>query len=574
MSDTEIETTIRRLLLFKQSVNNNKENEIHVKDIQKQLIKICEKFHFFYKKILSNKNFNYEKLILEIIKNLEFVYKKENEVIWNVGDKVNEMYIIFLGEINIYKYQNKNDDEEPQLDYILEKGYTLGEDSLKNNSIRRTYLAKSRSFCILGKLTLKEYNRIFSRLLNEENILINSFLRDLKMFSNDFIDRFKKNVLINYYNKNDYIFKQNESFRTFYFIYSGTVRLILKLNKTVKSKLDYDILIGKDPKQRFSNSRLFELRGNYKETLNYNLIDLTIGDIIGGIEYCYHYNNYKYDAKCLTDVELLKIDLIHFNKILMKEEMEIFNKKIENQFEMISLRIKNIKEGRKIIKLNDYILSKEKFTKAFLLNYPLTKKYDIKSELYINSGSNPLKIKYKYNKKKLKNTKLSLNSLDDYKYENKNININKNKYNNNMIKIKDFFTNIDYNHKVPVGDIFPNYFSIENIPSNNNKKVYFINKNMNKNNIIYKTNKIFKNKTISSLTTYFDFKNRNKNRKLNFKTISHKNNKLKLIKKNEIKNKIIFNNENIREKLYLHYLNKNNTKSQNYFSNGNSIISK
>jgi signal-transduction protein with cAMP-binding, CBS, and nucleotidyltransferase domain len=266
MSDTEIETTIRRLLLFKQSVNNNKENEIHVKDIQKQLITICEKFHFFYKKILSNKNFNYEKLILEIIKNLEFVYKKENEVIWNVGDKVNEMYIIFLGEINIYKYQNKNDDEEPQLDYILEKGYTLGEDSLKNNSIRRTYLAKSRSFCILGKLSLKEYNRIFSRLLNEENILINSFLRDLKMFSNDFIDRFKKNVLINYYNKNDYIFKQNESFRTFYFIYSGTVRLILKLNKTVKSKLDYDILIGKDPKQRFSNSRLFELRGNYKET--------------------------------------------------------------------------------------------------------------------------------------------------------------------------------------------------------------------------------------------------------------------------------------------------------------------
>ena len=86
-----------------------------------------------------------------------------------------------------------------------------------------------------------------------------------------------------------------------------------------------------------------------------------MGDIIGGIKYCYHYNNYKYDAKRLTDVELLKIDLIHFNKVLIKEEMEIFNKKIENQFEMISLRIKN--------KLKDYILSKEKFTKAFLLNY-------------------------------------------------------------------------------------------------------------------------------------------------------------------------------------------------------------
>ena len=235
MSDTDIETTIRILLLFKKSVNTNKENEIHVEDIQKQLIKICEKFHFFYKKIISNKNYNYENLIPEIIKSLEFVYKHENEIIWNVGDKVNEMYIIFLGEINIYKYQNKHDEEEPELDYILEKGYSLGEDCLKSHSIRRTYLAKSKTFCILGKLSLKEYNRIFNRLLNEENILINTFLRDLKMFSNDFIDRFKKNVLINYYNKNDYIFKQNEPFRTFYFIYSGTVRLILKLNKTVKS---------------------------------------------------------------------------------------------------------------------------------------------------------------------------------------------------------------------------------------------------------------------------------------------------------------------------------------------------
>ena len=87
--------------------------------------------------------------------------------------------------------------------------------------------------------------------------------------------------------------------------------------------------------------------------------------------------------------------------------------------------------------------------------------------------------------------------MDDYKYENKNI--NKTKTINNIIKFKVFFTNIDYNYKIPVGEIFPNYFSIENIPNNNNKKVYFINKNknINKNNIIYKNNKILKNKTIS-----------------------------------------------------------------------------
>ena len=40
-------------------------------------------------------------MITEILKHLEFFYMNENEIIWNVGDKVNEMYIIFLGEINI-----------------------------------------------------------------------------------------------------------------------------------------------------------------------------------------------------------------------------------------------------------------------------------------------------------------------------------------------------------------------------------------------------------------------------------------------------------------------------------------
>ena len=114
MSDTEIETTIRRLLLFKKNIN--KEHEKHIEDIEKQLIKICEKLNFFYKKIISNKNIEHEKMILDILRHLEFIYFKENEIIWKVGDRINEMYIIFLGEVNIYKPQNKKDEKDPQLE--------------------------------------------------------------------------------------------------------------------------------------------------------------------------------------------------------------------------------------------------------------------------------------------------------------------------------------------------------------------------------------------------------------------------------------------------------------------------
>ena len=566
MSETEIETTIRRLLLFQKSTKN-KENEQHIEDIQKQLINICEKFHFFVKKIKSNKNINSDEIISDIVKHIEFIYMKEDEIIWKYGDKINEMYIIFLGEVNIYKPQQKKDIEEPQLLCTLEKGYSIGEDFLKNNLYRRTYLAKTKSYCILGKLSSKEYYRILNKVLFEENILINSFLKELKLFSSDFIERFEKFTIIKYYNKNEYIFKQHDEFNTFYFILSGTVRLMLNLNRLVKSKIDHNILIGKNIK-RFTTSRLFEIKGFYKESINYNLVDLTYGDIIGGIEYYNHYNNYKYDVKCLNNVEVLKIDLNHFNEILINEEMEIFNKKVENQAAIILNRIKEIKEGRQMIKIKDYIFSKNKFTKAFLLNNPLSKKSETKTELYINSGSNPFKIKQNYSKKKLINTKLFLNSIEEYK------NGKLSKSNKNKTKIKDFFTNIDYYKKqTPVGSIFPSFSSLENIPTNNHKKIFLINKsdsnsieNSNKRN-----NKMQKNRTISSsLSLEYKLNIKNKENILNCKKSSKKNYQKKLMNRNEMKNKIIFNNENIKEKLF-QYFNKNSTKSNNFYYNINTF---
>ena len=563
MSDTEIETTIRRLLLFKKNIN--KENEKHIEDIEKQLIKICEKLNFFYKKIISNKNIEHEKMILDILRHLEFIYFKENEIIWKVGDRINEMYIIFLGEVNIYKPQNKKDEKDPQLELTLENGFSLGEDFLKNNSIRRTYLAKAKTFCILGKLSSKDYNRIFNKLLNEDNALINSFLRDTKLFTYEFIERFQKYVLINYYNKNDYIFRQYDPFNTFYFIVAGTVRLTSKLNKFVKSKIDNDILIGKN-KKRFTESRLFEIRGFYKESINYNLIDLTYGDIIGGIEYINHFNNYRYNVKCLTDVQVLKIDINHFNQVRTEEEMKLFNQKVENQMELISFRIKIINEGREKIKIKDYILSKDKFTKAFLLNNPLSKKNECKTELYINSSSKKFKIKQKYNKKSLKNTKICINSIGEYNSE-------KNKFkrakSNSILNTKDFLTNIDYNHRVPVGQIFPNYFSIESIPTYKNEKMYINNKNENNinsnKNRVELGKKLLKNKTISSSLSYY-LKNKMKE--------PSKSKSLKIIynnmNKNEMKNKIIFNNKNIREKMYM-LINKKNSKNNKYKSCMNSF---
>jgi hypothetical protein len=37
-------------------------------------------------------------------------------------------------------------------------------------------------------------------------------------------------------------------------------------------------------------------------------MDLSSGDIIGGNEYLNQYEIYKYDVRCLTNVEVLKVD--------------------------------------------------------------------------------------------------------------------------------------------------------------------------------------------------------------------------------------------------------------------------
>ena len=513
MSETEIEGLINKLILFQKEYANNKDSETKsdIETVKEKLMKICENFHFFNKKIISNKIVRDKKIINDIFNNLEFVFFKEDETIWESGDKINEMYIIFLGEVCIYK-QRIIDDKDSILEYTLLKGYSLGEEVFTNRYIYRTNKAKAKTFCILGRLSFKEYNRIFNKFLYEQNILINCFLKDLHLFNFDYIEKLQRNMFLKYYNKNEYIFRQNEPFDTFYLIYSGAIRLIINLEKSVKSKIDQDLLLGNNNK-RFTSSRLFELRGSYKESVNYKLVDLTIGDIIGGIEYLNHYQNYKYDVKCLTNVEVLKVDLNNFNKILIEGERQLFKNKIKKQMELISDRLKAIKEGRDKIHIKDYILSKGKFTKTFLLNHPISKKNEHKTELFINCGLNPFKIRRnKFKKFHLNHSKISSNIIEEY---NKSKNY-KRKYSNKHLTLsKDFLTNIGSNNKYQINDIFPSYNTIHNNIPYKHKKIFLITDENKKDD----KKILFKNKTTNT-SLLLNLKNKKKENALNLKSNS------------------------------------------------------
>ena len=547
MTESEIENLINKIVLFQKEYDKNKDSEIK-RDIEKakeQLMKICENLHFFNKKIISNKIVRDKTIINDIFSNLEFVFFKEDEAIWEIGDRINEMYIIFLGEVGIYK-QKIIDDEDSILEYTLLSGYSLGEEVFTNRYIYRTNKAKAKTFCILGRLSFIEYKRIFNKFLYEQNILINCFLKDLHLFNFDYIEKLQRHMFLKYYNKNEYIFRQNEPFDTFYLIYSGTIRLIINLEKSVKSKIDQDLLIGNNNK-RFTSSRLFELRGYYKEQVNYNLMDLAIGDIIGGVEYLNHYGNYKYDVKCLTNVEVLKVDLINFNKILIEGERLLFEKKIKNQMELISDRLNAIKERRNKIHIKDFILSKSKFTKTFLLNHPISKKNEYKAELLINCGSNPVKIRRnKFKIFHLNISKISSNIMEEY---NKSKNY-KRKYSNKHLNLsKDFLTNIGSNNKTQINDIFPSYNTIQNNMPYKHKKIFLItdeNKKVDK-------KLLFKNKTTTT-PLLLNLKNKKKDNVLNIKSNSIA--KCQSLFKNK---RVIFSDN---KKIYLKSQSKNNINNK------------
>lgn len=547
MTDTEIELTIRKYLLFKKRPPSE-ENSKDILYNKNLLINYCKNFYFFSRKIVSSKNYNIDNILPKILEQIKFVFIRRDTNIWNLKEDADDIYIIFIGEVNIFKPPEKKDGKViMQLDTVVGRGYLLGGECLKYDNInldnKRTYLAKAKVNCILGKINTKEFFKIYKSILSEENNLLNKFLKDLNIFSSDFNGKFLKATTLLYYKKDDYIFRQGEDFHTFYLLYRGNIRLYAKMKKLVKSKFDFDLLKGKNINERFIASRQFEIRGSYSELINYNLIDAGKGDFIGGIEYLDNYEKYEYNAKCLNDVAILKIDLNLFNSILINKEKKLFNEKIEKQKEFMSRRMKEVKSGKDKIKFDDYILSKNKYVKTFLQSNPLSKKAEEKLDSYINCNVNPIKIKY--SSKNLKTINTSKNLLSKYLEEFQDKMKQKKKMKKRKLIIKDFVTNIDYKKHVRVANIFPLILSEEEEEEMPKKHKTIRLKSENK-----KVDKTINTEPVNE-----------KGRIQNFRSFSNRNIKINFgLKKNNdaIKN----NNYGLRKNLFLDLRSKNNESNQ------------
>ena len=551
MNDSDIEITIKRYILLKKNTSYEK-NDKDILVYRNILINICKHFHFFTKKIASTKTYNLNDIISKVLDSIEFIFLKKDTTIWDIDDNADEMYIIFLGQVNLYRFPEKNEKNGKyitELNYTLEKGYSFGEDCLRYINIekKRKFLAKSKTPCILGKLNSKDYNKIYKLIISEEKNLINKFLEEINIFGNDFNAKFQRCLSIKYYNKNEYIFKQGDNYDTFYLIFKGNIRIFSDLKKFVKSKLENTFYIRKNNIERFTTSRQFEIKGSYNELIKYDIIDLGKGDFVGGIEYIYNYENYRYGAKCITDAIILKVDINLFKTILINAEKKLFNEKIEKQKEFIIKRMRNIKLGRERLKLNNNLLSKNKFIKTFLQSNPLSKKKEEKLDTYINCNVKPIKIKLNDNNiKTLNNTK---NFFPKYIEEYKNQKNGKKSWKKSNLKLKYFFPNIDDKRKTLEGDIFSTLLSEKSIPKTF-KKVYIIKNEENKRSV-----KKLKTEAYIERGQYTLEKIRNERR------TPHRSIKNKL----SLRKSIGFNNENIKEQFFLGLKKRYNKPQRNFY---------
>ena len=190
--------------------------------------------------------------------------------------------------------------------------------------------------------------------------------------------------------------------------------------------LDEEFLLGNNSKtERFTTSRIHELKGNYKENNNYNLVNYGEGEIIGGIEFMKNLKKYLYTAKCLTEAELIGFNIKEFKYVNKIKLSQNFKDKINEQLNFFIKRIKNINNNIK----NSTIFSKQnKFIKTFLESHIDKKEQEKKFNYLYNIFDSKIKL---YKPKHFNKTNIRPLSAA---FKNKSINKSKSKRNYLIIK--------------------------------------------------------------------------------------------------------------------------------------------
>lgn len=322
----------------------------------------CKKLKCF-KNILSN-NEKGQLMVREILKRVEFSIINQGKQIYSINEPIINMFFIFEGEIIIYKKINDNDKKNmkknninitnrlsiekfnKEIDYVLYKGDEYGKEDIKKE--KREVEVESKTRCILGFLSIQDWILIFEKTKLLEKNDINNFISKINMFKeinevllNNICDLIK----IKKVSKGEFLVKKNEQYNNIYIIRYGSFQLFF--NSKIRLITEYDLNSFSSKKNRAESAK-YKFENNCVENLNYQIITLFQGEIIGDIEYYLHKEKYILYAKCTSeDAQVFEISKNSFDLICNKRIKYIIVKEIRNK---INYYMKRCNEIRKVNK--------------------------------------------------------------------------------------------------------------------------------------------------------------------------------------------------------------------------------
>ena len=354
---------LKRIYFLKK--RTKKDNEILYNELQN--------YPCFQNIIKNNKNG--EIMYSNIIKRMEIKIIRGGEPLYRCRENISSMSFILEGKIIIYKkpkeYKlNKNKMHKLKFidkivnafqnslsshifkdpDYYVNKGEIYGFNDMKKHK-REVLSEAATNFCVVGELSLNDYIIIFEKtdFLEKQDIL--NFLGGLKMFENiyfDFFDKIYIKIIKKQYKKNEYVCKKNEPCDRLIIIRKGSFKLYF--NSKIQFLNEYDL-------SSFSNNEIIksgntkqnlnsEINNSYDNNIEYHLINVGKGEVIGDIEFSYKMQTYFFNLKCDFDnSQILEIPFFELYKLSTRELKEqirfVTNEKIQLYIKRIE-EIKNV----------------------------------------------------------------------------------------------------------------------------------------------------------------------------------------------------------------------------------------
>ena len=381
--------------------------------IQYTLNLILQDFEFDFKEALQISNITLESLGLN--KEIEITkdYLSQNRKLIlshmpNIPNKIYSKYLflfddIYKKEIQYFYFKDF---------YILESGDFFGDFDLDRN------LKRKDTILILEDSDLVYFNyKLYGRhIFNEKQIILDreiNYLHSNFFFSkiqiSNFVNKYFDYFIIEKYNKNQVIFKENYPLEYIYFIKSGEVQLY-----SIKSPIQIQELLN-DLKKRINNNKLFE-EYQYRE-IKSNIYDLkddlnikTLNKIISlnnneilGIESFYYGYNYLYTAITSQNSLIYKIEKMNLMYILKDESLcyNLLEKKVSDTINIFYNRLFLI--NNTLLTIAD---KKENFNKKIILENNSQSPKEKKNNYKMNFKFNHIFEQIKYEKLKQKKEKL------------------------------------------------------------------------------------------------------------------------------------------------------------------------